>query len=122
MALVTAADIACLSEAVADALPDVGSISRPTDTPDAFGGQMRTWTTIATNVPCRLAPETRRPVEEERGGVLVAVGDHVITFAAGTDIAERDRVVIGAWTFEVVGVRLRGALELTRRAVCMKVS
>lgn len=122
MALVTADDIACLREAFTDALPDLGSISRPTDADDAFGGQTRTWATVATNVPCRLAPETRRPVEEVTGGRLAASGDVVITFAAGTDISERDRVAIGAWTFEVVGVRLRGALELTRRAVCVRVS
>lgn len=121
MALVTADDIACLRGELADTLTDLCSISRPTDAADAFGGQMRTWATVATNVACRIAPETRRPVEEAREGRFATIGDYVVTLPAGQDITERDRVVIGGLTYEVIGVRYR-TNELTRRAACVKVT
>lgn len=121
MALLTAEDVACVREALAESLTDVCSISRPTDTADAFGGQARTWSTVAASVPCRIAPETRRPVEEGREGRFAVIGDYVVTLPAGQDVTERDRIVIGGVTYEVLGVRYR-TNELLRRVACVKVA
>jgi len=105
-------------------LPDRATITRPTLVADGGGGQTTTWATVATLVPCRLSPVG--------GGEDVSVGRRggdrvsdeasaVVTFGAGQDIGEKDRVTVGALVFDVTLVRLRGAYELTKRAECREV-
>lgn len=99
-------------------LPDLALIRRGTETTNTGGSQVTTWVDLAMNVPCRLAPVGGG--EDERGNA--SGGDRItdeatatITFAAGQDITESDRVTIAGQTFDVLLVRRRGNYEITRR-------
>lgn len=97
-------------------LPDRALIERPTDVSDGGGGFTQTWASLASNVPCRLAPvgggEGNAP---SAGARLSDAATCTITFAAGRDISEADRVTIAGQVFNVLLVRRRGAYEITRR-------
>jgi len=67
---------------------------------DAHGNLVKVWSDLAIDVPCRLQAirgrETTQPVQ-------VVVGTHML-FLEPRDITEKDRVVIGSDTFEVLFV------------------
>ncbi len=99
-------------------LPDRATIGRPTVVANTSGGQTTTWATLAAGVPCRLSPVAggEDVTRGRRGGDRIAEeATATITFAAGQDITEADRVTIAGQAFDVQLVRLRGAWELTRR-------
>lgn len=99
-------------------LPDRATIQRPTTVYDCAGGSTDTWADVATAVPCRLSPVGGGEDEPSHGERLSAEADVLITFAAGMDIKDSDRITIGAQVFDVLLVRLRGEWELTRRCEC----
>lgn len=120
MTTLTSSDIASMRAALLTLMPDAGVISRASEAADAFGGQTRTWATVASSA-CRVAPETRQPEERETGGALAGVTSYVITFPSGTDVRAQDRVTISGVVYEVSGVRQRGAWEFSRRVIAVKV-
>lgn len=80
-------------------------ILRETRTDTDEGGWTNTETTVASAVPCRFAPigsggGAERIIAER----LAAVADTVINVPVGTNVTPRDRVAIGARTFEVKDV------------------
>ncbi len=105
-------------------LPDRATIQRPVVVANTSGGQTTTYPTLAADVPCRLSPVGggEDVTVGRRGGDRVAdESSAILTFAAGTDITEADRIVIGTLTFDVTLVRLRGAYELTKRVEAREV-
>ena len=99
-------------------LDDRATIQRPVNASDGGGGFTQTWPTLASNVPCRLSPVGGGEDDRSRSAGGDRVHDEavaVITFAAGQDITEADRVVIASQTFDVLLVRRRGVYEITRR-------
>jgi len=64
---------------------------------DAYGNPIKSWGDIATK-PCRLVAGAGREIN---AGAEVVVSNHRL-FLEDVDITERDRVVIGAATYEVV--------------------
>lgn len=104
-----------------DELPDRALIERPTNVSDGGGGYTQTWATLADDVPCRLAPVGGGEDDRSRstaGDRVVDEATSTITFAAGQDITEADRITVAGQAFDVLLVRRRGAYELTRRAEC----
>ena len=67
---------------------------------DAHGNPIKVWSDLATDVPCRLQArrgrETTQPVQ-------VVVGTHTL-FLEPRDITEKDQIIIGSDTFEVLFV------------------
>lgn len=115
--LLDSAQIAAMRVVAEQALPDVCTIRRSTDTSDAGGGTTQTWADQATLVPCRVSPIGGG----ERGMTGSRISDestHVITLAAKTDVLEADRIVVEGVVYEITLVRKRGAWELTRRCEC----
>lgn len=96
-------------------LPDRATIARPTTVYDGAGGSTDTFANVALNVPCRLSPVGGGEDAASSGERLSDEASVTLTFAAGTDVRDSDRVTIGAQVFEVLLVRLRGVYELTRR-------
>lgn len=112
--MLTASRITRLRQTAQRALPDVCTVQRATTVSDGGGGTTTTWADHLTGVPCRLSP-VGGGEQGTSGGRIADESSHIVTVAAGTDVTERDRLVVGATTYEVTLVRDRGAWELTRR-------
>lgn len=100
-----------------EALPDTGTVERKTLTDDGAGGFTETVT--ATSLPCRIGMPTGS-YERAIAGQLGAVAVSVLTFPAGSDIGEADRVTVGTRSFEVKWV-FRPTFETARRVLCVEV-
>jgi len=103
----------------AAALPDTCTISRRTLVSDGAGGYTETWTTAASGVACRLA--VAQAAERILADRVVHEGGFVVTLPYGTSVTSKDRIVVGARTFEVAGVA-SGSWETAVRATCSEVT
>jgi len=95
------------------------SIGRRTFTPDGMGGETETVGYTAT--VCRCTASNNAPdyaIYAERANETMLWR---ITFAAGTNVLETDKIVIGARTYEVLGVLAPGTVETARVTVCMEI-
>lgn len=68
---------------------------------DAHGNPVKVWSDLATDIACRLQPRRGREAVQP---TQVVVGSHVLFLEIGTDITERDRVVVATLTYEVLFV------------------
>lgn len=113
--------LAGLQRLAESALPDTAAVSRPTDTNTA-DGVTRTFSTVAT-VACRVQPLGRSSGNTEvvgtRGGLQTA-DSWLLTLPAGTDVTVRDRLIVGARTFEIAEVLTR-TYEVARITLCREV-
>lgn len=110
------AQIAAAREIAERTLPDTCTIQRKT-TQNVGGEQVETWSDLATNVACRLAP-VGGGEEGEVGGRISEEATVLITLPAKQDVEEADRIVLDGTTYEVNLVRKRGEWEITRRVEC----
>lgn len=99
----TAADLAYMRTVQGQHLPTLATIQDISVTTDELGGQNETWTTRATGVRCRLGlPSSGEPtIVTDRVDTSPRV---VITFAWGTDVRPRDRVIIGSTVYTVLSI------------------
>lgn len=106
-----------------ETLTDTASILRPTDAPDGQGGTLKSWATIQTGVPCRVAPPPRTGSAEneiaDRVGSATIV---IVTLQALTDVTLRDRILALGRTLEVVEITAPRTWEMAREVVCMEIS
>ena len=80
------------------------TIQENTAVPDGKGGNPATWTTKHANIKARIRPIAAR--EDERWEGVAADLTHTVYIADATlDIKEKDRVVFGSRTFDILGVR-----------------
>lgn len=83
-------------------LNKTGTIRRYTSSSkDTHGNLVKVWSDLATGVACRLQPRRGREAVQP---TQVVVGSHILYLEIGTDITERDRVVVAASTYEVLFV------------------
>ena len=106
----------------ASLLPDLATIQRPTVTADGAGGQTMAYSVLVSGVPCRLSPAQGGETSASSGDRVADEATAVITFKAGQDITEADRIVIAGQTFDITLVRHRGQWELTRRCEARETS
>ncbi len=119
--MLSATEIAAMRETVDDSLPDTASIRRNTPVSDGQGGQTDAWAQVA-EVAARVGLTGRRsPEEREIAGRVAGTVLYTLWMPAGTDLTAKDRIVVGARTFEVVGVIQRSE-ELARQAVCLEMT
>lgn len=83
-------------------LPDTCVVQRATVTSDGQGGRTKTWATAGTYA-CRYSEDRNAAREEVTPSGIKALSMWRITFPAGTDVDEKDRVVVSGQTFEVDG-------------------
>ncbi len=117
--MLSAEELAVIRGDVLELQPDTAQIQRRTLTPDGAGGHAESWNTVAT-VACRIAPSGLSPQEQVIAERLTATSIWTITLPALTDVRPADRLLVGARTFEVVGVLARSE-EIARRVVCVEV-
>lgn len=101
-------------------LPDVCTIQRYTET--ATGdGTSQSWSDLATGVACRVSP-LASGASEALGAdqSLQSVAQWTIWLPAGTDVTDKDRIVVGSRTFEVARVGAR-SYEVSRELICREV-
>jgi Phage head-tail joining protein len=104
-----------------DNLPDTCDISRYTETNTA-DGVTQGWATIAFGVPCRISSRTTAGSEAVGGAAQTrAVNDWLVWLPALTDVTVKDRLVVGARTFEVDRV-VGESLETARSCSCSEVT
>ena len=120
MPLLSTTEIAAMRSEQNGTMPDTGIISRYTLASDSMGGQVETWAAVGTAL-CRLAPigEGAERVIAER---ITESDPWVITFPQGTNAVARDRVSVGARTFEVKGAAEHAAWETALRVYCAEVA
>lgn len=112
----TTAMIASLRTLVNTFLPETATISRNTPSADGYGGYTDSWATSST-VAARISERGLTPAEREIADQVQAPVTYTIRVPHGTDVDEKDRIVIGTRTFEVAGV-LRISEEVDIIAVC----
>lgn len=74
-------------------------------TDDGWAGQDLTWATLA-EVPCHLIPKIIHNTggEQVAEGQIQSITQWSVALPWGTDVDEKDRVVVGAQQFEVSSV------------------
>jgi Phage head-tail joining protein len=102
-------------------LPDRAAIQRYVTVESGDGGQA-VWSDVLTDVPCRVSP-LASGVSEAIGAAagIAAVSQWTIWLVAETDVTERDRIVVGARTFEAQRVGAR-SYETVREVICQLLS
>lgn len=101
-------------------LPDTCTISRYTET-STGDGTSQSWATVAS-AACRVSP-LASGANEALGAdqSMQAVSQWTIWLPAGTDVTVKDRVVVGARTFEVNRVGER-SYEVSRELICREIT
>jgi head-tail adaptor len=102
-------------------MTDTASISRYTET-ITVDGVTQDWQTVASGLPCQIMPNGSGGFERMSGAEqFQAANSWTVSLPAGTDVTVRDRLVVGARTFEVVRVDAR-TYEARRDAICIEVT
>ena len=107
-------DLHLMRHTMADNLGDLCSVQIYTDVVDGAGGMTRSWSNAYTNVPCRLAPQTK--TVQTTGDQYQAVTGWVLTLRYDQAIAAGDRVVKASDTFDVLAVEDDRTGRVCRRA------
>ena len=117
--MISASDQAAMQATQALTLTTACTIVRTTYTSDGMGGQTETITNTAAM--CRCAASNNAPDYQIYAARANETMLWRITFAAGADVLETDKITIGARAYEVLGVLAPGTIETARVTVCMEV-
>ncbi len=120
MPQLTTSEIADMRSEQNETMPDTVVIWRYTSLSDGMGGVSETWASAGTVIG-RLAPMPRLAGERIIGEQLLAADAWVITVPNGTMVYERDRLGVGARTFEVEYTNAHEAWETALRLYCNEV-
>jgi len=97
-------ELATIRADVDNLLPDTCTIQMLTITKNAIGEAVKSYSTRASDVPCRLDPITPDLGWEVLGGfmdIVKYVGKWILTLAHDQTITLDDRVIVGSTTYEV---------------------
>jgi len=78
-------------------------IERPVITRDAGGTIIRTYGAHLSSVPCRCQPASGRTQQGINQRIANRVS-HVVYISSGLDITDKDRVIIGTRTLDILGI------------------
>lgn len=101
-------------------LPETCTVRRVVYTQDAYGSTVETWANGNTYA-CRVSPAAS-PREIALAGRLVHEAGLTVTLPHGADVRPDDRLVVGARTFDVIGVVVGGAWQTVLRVLVKEVS
>lgn len=119
--MLTDEEIADMRTAANLALPETGTVKRPSRASDGAGGERTTLNTVVASVACRLEPPgfATRAVVEIYSARIGGRQTTVVVFPAGTDVEVDDQAVIGGESWHVLSV-LSGSWELTRNVLAVR--
>ena len=108
----------------ATAMNTTCTIQRVSQVADGAGGSTDTWSTLASNVACRIMKATiaAQTSEQVAADILRGKALYYVTIPAGQDVTNKDRIVSGGRTFEVVQVAPGVSAETARHFVCAEIS
>jgi len=107
-------DLAQMRETEEAALPDVANIQRRTLTPDGYGNQTETWSTVQSP-PCRIAPYKEKKIETEQAGVITAIAEFIVTLPYDVVINATDRLQINGTQYEIIEAVTDTSWRISRR-------
>lgn len=111
MELITAADLAFMQDTQEQALPGTVVVERYTTTDNGMGGSWEAWAAVGTVIG-RIYPQRTQGQEMVSGGQVQSELKWWGTLPEGTDVNERDRLVVGDRSWEVVRVN-QGEMWMT---------
>lgn len=103
-------------------MPDACTITRTgggTVNPD---GSSEPGTTVTTTYPCRIAPLGNSPVEQVFVARLQNVTGFTVTLPWDADVNEKDTIVSGAQTYQVLGVLDPVSFQTSVRVACRRIT
>ena len=81
--------------------PDLCTIQYLTETVDADGQGVKTWTDRHTDVPCNVMPLKGREIKRPNQTYVVA-NTSIVLQGHYADIVESDRVIVGGTTYDIL--------------------
>jgi hypothetical protein len=115
MPAVTTSEIAAARADLATMLPDTCTIQRAVKASDGGGGESTSWPELATEVPCRLTPAgSAGSGTGKAGDRLNDTTTHIVTFTAGQDVQQGDRIIVNTIAYQALVVGSGGVWELSR--------
>lgn len=103
-------DLARMQQTARARMPTLATIERLAKVADGYGGETKTYAAIYSDVPCRIDNLSQNETPSVHG----AIADFKISFPAGTDIVETDRILIEGKRYAVFGVIYKKSYEITR--------
>jgi hypothetical protein len=85
-------------------LPDTCTITRATTANNAIGEAIASYATVTASAECRLSRAGLRPYMRAIGEQMQTDADWALSLHHDQDVAEQDRVTVGANTYTVVKV------------------
>ena len=113
--LLSAGEIAEMRATQAEAWPEVCTILRSTQTANAIGERVVSWSTVATGVSCRLAPSEGQSRQTPMAQQQTVIVTWWLTVATTVDLRSGDRVMVDGVVYEVVNAFDYGAWETALR-------
>ena len=115
---------ASMSRIIGQSQPDTCEIDRNTPTSDNAGGQVASWSAIATGVAVRVEPVSilRSGTEMEAAAKLTSIQARVFCLPSGQDVTVKDQIVYQGLTYVVKAVEGPLSFELYRRVLVDLVS
>lgn len=120
MSMLSAAELTAMRTLAQRTLADVATVQRKTTVSDGMGGYTDTWTTVLTTT-CRVAANNN--LQADRSITAAQLREGVawkVTLPFGSDVRLDDRIVVGARTFEVLGIYAPGTYETARQCACVE--
>lgn len=116
--MLSAAELAAMQAAQAEAMPDTCVRSRVTLTADSMGGATAGTPTTA-NYACRLSS---RGVPDEYLAMARASGKQLwmVTLPSAADVLSTDILTVNGVKMEVLGFASGGVWQTAKRAVCVE--
>ena len=113
--MLTAAELSAMRTVQAQAMPETCTIQRSTRTANGIGEAVVTWSSVATGVACRLAPQPVSSTQTPLGDGRAVVVSWWLTVGLGVDVRSGDRVIHSSGTYEVINAFVGFAWETARR-------
>ncbi len=118
--MLTASELASMRATTLASLPDVCSIATRTLTDDGQGGQNESYTTSATDVPCRVKADNIKTAEIIAQQGVRLQQTYTVTFAYDRTFSKTDRITWNGKTLEVI-TTLENSWQLHKRVSCVEI-
>lgn len=115
-------DLETIRKLIGALLPDTCDVQHASTSVNDAGLITEVWTTVASDVPCRVDPVTRTDrtsVYFEREAERVV---YQITLPHDANVQRGDRVITGGVTYQIRQLRAEHSLRATTRALAERVA